>query len=90
MRKLAVALMLAATLVFTASPAQAQLPPKVYWGCQYYIFWTGPWMFDIKVTGGNDPSNGFGWYDGTGWLCQYIATCYYTQDIFGNIEEFCS
>lgn len=87
LRRVLVAVSLAAVLSSSTVVAQG-IPPKVYWACQYYLFGMGPFMFRIFERY-SDPSD-YEYWTSTGWICQYVATCYYTQDIFGNVEEFCS
>lgn len=83
-------LVVAVMLAFAAS-ASAQIAPLYYWGCQYWLFGWGPFGYTTITT--NTPYISGDSYDNatqTGWKCEYVAVCYYTQDIFGNVQEYCS
>lgn len=79
---------LLALFVALGTTASAQIPPKSYWSCGFWWFWTGPYSQQI-VENLSDPTD-IDYFTGTGWQCIYLATCYYTQDINGNVQEFCN
>lgn len=86
LRRFTCALLLAVSLAGGTTAYAQGIPTIYYWGCTYYFFWWATSTTVIQTQNPYDPSS----FDGVaGWICNYIAQCSYTQDIYGNVQEYC-